>query len=142
MIIHTSLTMAQMHDALPDGVAFDQVFASGSRTHPRKFAVRLTGSGYRVNSGNRGAGDLIGATWDEWGLFLAHVFDADPGARAGAPPYNGRNHYHAVTGYRFAGQVMPADTHRRHRWTRDGARRQRCTGCTASIDWNLLSHAV
>jgi hypothetical protein len=133
MIIHTSATWRQMHDALPKGVAFDRIHESGSRTHHHKFTVRLTGSGYRVNTGNHGAGELLGATWDEWGLFLANVYDVDPEALCPVPGYRNRLQFHLLTAGRFTDRTMPADTHRRHQWTYDVATgAQSCTKCSAT----------
>jgi hypothetical protein len=132
VLIHTSLTERQMWQALPEGVSFDRISESGSRTHRRKFNVLLTGSGYRVNTGRYGAGDWQGATWDEWGLFLANVYDADPSALCPVPGYRSRIHFHVLTAGRFTDRTMPADTHRRHRWTYDVATgEQSCTKCSA-----------
>lgn len=82
----------------------------GSRTHAGAFEVQLgtfekdsLPKGYRdqhgnvmhvrrfKNTGDRGAsseyygecGAIWAATWDEWGWFIAYVFEADPDARFG-----------------------------------------------------------
>jgi hypothetical protein len=112
MKIHTNLDRDQLTAAARTaGVRFERFEQSGSRTHPRKFDVLLSGSsGRRANFG----GDFEAASWDEWGIFLNLIFRADPDARAGEY-YQAREHFRWATGHRFD-TLTPADQHRNHRW--------------------------
>ncbi|MGO1566441.1 MAG: hypothetical protein ACTHXC_00325 [Brachybacterium sp.] len=107
----------------------------GSRTRTQGFEVRLEGNGHPVNSGNRGAGDTRGATWDEWGVVIARLFDVDPDALWGSnkyPVYQSRGAFHVQTDWRFEDLELPEDTHRRHHWEFTEAPREfACTKCTA-----------
>lgn len=102
--VHASLTM---HRSLSRRHAFD---------------VRLTGTSSRRPNGwdPQWWDDVHAATWDEWGMFLATLFDLDPNAIVGSvkhPIYAGREHFHAVTRGRF--KMLTADQqHGRagHRW--------------------------
>lgn len=109
----------------------------GSHSHARAFEVSLEGNGYRKNTGTSGAGEEIGATWDEWGVFLARLFEIDPHALCGSvknPVYKDAASFHYRTGTRFADLDMPEDTHKRHNWHYDGpgAGSWSCTKCTAT----------
>lgn len=117
-----------------DGVSAD-VQVHGSRTHRYGLEVQLSGSGYRRNSGHYGASDEIGATWDEWGIWLNLLFELDPGARVGRdfssnggrPIYANREDFHHCTDERYK-TLKVADQHRRHtwRWETDGYGRSVC----------------
>jgi len=141
MRLHTDLiTELDIHAAtggLPN--VYADVFSHGSRSRERAFEVRLTGNGYRVNSGNRGAGFENGATWDEWGVFLARLFEVDPHAFWGSatrPVYPSRQVFHQITGNRFREGELPADTHRRHTWEVHIPRLRECIRCSAVDDFN------
>lgn len=125
----------QIHTNNPDAVAdaireaaaklpgvYADITAHGSRSHAGAVALKLEGNGYRVNPGwAYGDRDTFGATWDEWGVVLAHLFAADADAVAGtprAPIYDGATDFHDQTGERFASLEMPTDTHKRHTWRR------------------------
>ena len=120
-----------------------KVSEHSSRTRARAFKVRLFGDSSRgPNSGQYGM-DNYGkaATWDQWGLFLSVLFDADPDARVGGaknPTYINRDHFHWSTGGRYLGTPdddgvrgvdAPTGTfltsgkgyHRQHRWTSGGS---------------------
>lgn len=99
----------------------------GSRTHPRAFEVQLGTEdktslpcgytdqyGHKMNvrryknSGSCGAAsewatgcNVYAATWDEWGWFIAAVFDADPQARFDTR-YLSRADFDAKTGGKFS----------------------------------------
>lgn len=125
MKIHTSATAQQVLDAVKavPGVFLHNPLTEGrSATHPRRFELRLEGSGGRNNTGLYGAGDYQGATWDEWGAVLGGIFRADPKARMGgsekAPVYRNAEQFHVITGERFVEPGIPNDTHSRHRWVR------------------------
>lgn len=84
----------------------------GSRSHDHAFAVNLTGDGTvnkrRVNYGTSQTRDRFdrefAATWDQWGVFLAVLFDRDPDMIAG--PYKGVDDFHRQTGNVFMGAVV------------------------------------
>lgn len=137
MRIHTdTITHLDIYDAArAAGSAVDFTAEEhASRTHARAYEVKLTGSSpRRPNTGRRGADwgtDEHAATWDEWGLFLAHLYDVDPDARAGGakiPVYRNASDFYVKTGDRFdpenPDRVTPATQHRTgHRWTYDGGR--------------------
>jgi hypothetical protein len=76
----------------------------GSRSHREAIefglyyaSAKLPGDGRRwKNTGGRGASDLLAATYDEHGIFLAEVFALDASARlAGA--YDGRDDFNRKT---------------------------------------------
>lgn len=116
MRIHTSVDAAQIRESLraaealngvPAHVYIDRLATCGSRSHDHAFDVHLgadekmTGEKRRPpNSGSYGASDdgrfaRWAATYDEWGWFLAQVFEADPDAKAG--PYGSRRDFHLKT---------------------------------------------
>lgn len=70
-----------------DGVTWGSVHVAGSRSRARRFSVRLSGSSrYAMRS----LPDKS-PTWDEWGIFLAAIFELDPHAVCGI--YKGRNDF-------------------------------------------------
>jgi len=85
-----------------------------SRSRNRAFKFSLTGS-----SNHRGQfsnGDWDAATWDEWGIFLNHLFEIDPLANNGTKyGYLSAQHFHWVTGDRFR-TIKPRQQHRKHHW--------------------------
>lgn len=132
MKIHTSLMPEQLYTVLRNAGApinFESRETLGSRTHAYGYNILLTGSGGRSNTGNFGAGNYFGATWDEWGAFFGALYDLDPNARCGGtvvnPAYRNASHFHYLTADRFQkdpkrGNVhLPADTHPRHQWKVD-----------------------
>ena|SRR5215471_2483819 len=116
MKLHTSLTMqevdATLHRVKTKGlIAWDVDFAVGipgrSATHPYGYEIQLgtydqdsLPAGYTDQNGHRlrvrrtrqgnGGEKRWGATWHEWGWFIAEVFAADPGARWGQDPARAR----------------------------------------------------
>jgi hypothetical protein len=90
MLIHSdTLTPTDIFSVVPTGcylAVFDhpgfgntRVGISGSRTHERKFTVRLSGS---TRNAMRNLPDMA-ATWDEWGIFIAALFKLDSNAKIG-----------------------------------------------------------
>lgn len=114
----------------------------GSRSRDGAVELRLEGNGYARNTGQYGAdGYEQGATWDEWGVVLAAIFDTDPNAFAGSakyPVYAGAGHFHAITCNRFTPEGLPGDTHKRHNWR--GGYPRTCTKCSAAIDRSAGEH--
>lgn len=102
------------------GVGIDAM-AHGSRSHVRSLEVKLTGTSTR-RPNDRGASDDYAATWDEWGMFLARMFAADPDMVAGTvknPIYACADHFRWSTGGRY--DTLTADAqHRNHRWEFSG----------------------
>lgn len=114
-----------------------------SQTHPRAFEIKLSGDSTRgPNSGQYGMdGYGKAATWDQWGLFLSALFEADPEMRVGGaahPIYADAEHFHWITANRYRGTVddngiprVDAPTgmffhpgnggyHRQHKWEYQG----------------------
>jgi hypothetical protein len=108
-LIHKDFTDAA-HKA---GVDIVELSEHGSQSRTKAFKFQLTGSSaFRSQWGNNG---LQAATWDEWGIFLAHLFDVDPDAHTGKYSYLSSAHYHWVTGDRFR-TLTPSQQHKRHKW--------------------------
>ena len=135
MRIHTNTLYApDLQDAVNDldGVS---VTASqhGSRDYARAFEVRLEGNGR--TGGQWGNTTAKGATWDEYGVFLARLYAIDPYMLCGSPKrplYLSRDDFDFQTGYRFEDGTMPEDTHKQHRWERETDMAQVCVKCSAS----------
>lgn len=87
MRIHSdTLSVIDIYDAVSDlpGV-YVTVSEHGSRARRKSFEVSLEGNGYARKTGFYGSDrSTRGATWDEWGVFLARLFDVDPRAFAGS----------------------------------------------------------
>lgn len=67
------------------GVTFAKKTVHGSRTHKRAFEIVLRGnSRRRPNGGDYGADDGYAATFDQWGIFLAHLYVEDSTLRCWA----------------------------------------------------------
>lgn len=89
------------------GVFIDVLSSHGSRSRARAFEVRLAAEPGKDRNGNvrrpRNSGSygsdgrdpFKGATYDEWGYFIAELFERDPDAVFG--PYNGRDDFHRKT---------------------------------------------
>lgn len=119
MHVHTDhLTADDMRSILretigPRGVIFDDErgeLVSGrsrSRHHRHTFYLVATdGYGRRwANSGFRGASHRKAATYDEWGVFLAKLFERDEEAKAGS--YNGRQDFERQTDRTVAMWLVP-----------------------------------
>lgn len=120
------------------GVHMD-ISVHGSRSRRLAFEVKLTGnSPSRPNSGKHGADgfelDEHAATWDEWGVIIARVFELDQRAfwgNAKRPVYGGAVDFHYQTATRFLSGEMPRDTHPRHTWRFDQVGVFTCTKCSA-----------
>jgi hypothetical protein len=97
------------------GVAFTRFDLKGSRSHAQAFDVILTGSSHRRQN-TRGRTDDMAATWDEWGMFLGHLFDLDP-AMVATGAYESGEHFHWATGGRYRrGSLHPSTQHANHNW--------------------------
>jgi hypothetical protein len=99
MKIHTNtLTRRDFEHALPEGTWLYECREAdfGSRTHDRAFQVRLSGSHKVALSGVVG---VKAATYEEWGEFLARLFQFDPAAKCGN--YKTAEDFNRQTNYAF-----------------------------------------
>ena len=125
MRIHTSSNVS--HDdiltAASSAEAWAEITEHGSRKRSHAFEVHLTGSSKRRNATNTD----YAATWDQWGIFIAAVFEIDP--EATMTYYTDAADFHYQTGTRFA-DGRPADMHGDHTFRWNGSATQ-CTKCSA-----------
>jgi hypothetical protein len=129
MRIHTSACINHFRAAARcAGVSFERLEHHGSRSDLQAFDVVLNGSGRNHPWGR----DYQAATWDEWGMFLAEVFNYDPNAKAGNA-YIGRSDFRDKTCNRFD-TLTPRHQHRNHRWSHGTPRYQSCA-CGAERIW-------
>jgi hypothetical protein len=142
MRIHTAADSAAMYEAARFAGVSLAMTRHGSRTHSHAFNVTLEGSSNRrpnPGSGQGGDPDARAATWEEWGMFLARVFAADPAARTtGGGGYDGADDYHWQTGDRFR-TLTPNGQHKRHAWQVGTPGEQRCE-CGAVRRWNVAGY--
>lgn len=127
MRIHTSATLEDVREAGKVArVTFTTLAEHGSRSRDRAFEVILSGESSRWPNGGRDTMNGKAATWDQWGVFLAHLFDVDPQLRCQA--YDGAYDFHMQTTERFA-DGWPDDAHGDHSWdwTSGGGRCRRCS---------------
>jgi hypothetical protein len=107
--VHEALGRAIAKGKVAEHVMLDTCAEYRSQSRARGIEIQLgtydkePGDGRRwTNSGNRGANSdanqgtgLYAATWDEWGWFLAELFDADPEAKCDR--YDGRFEFQRIT---------------------------------------------
>jgi hypothetical protein len=91
-------------------VDFTRFDLKGSRSRAQAFDVILTGDSGRQQNGG---GDEA-ASWDQWGIFLGHLFRLDQHLKT--PYYDDAEHFVWMTGGRFTPEFGPGDCHRRHKW--------------------------
>ena len=135
MRMHTdTLTLDDLRDAARLARVEMEFTTHGSRKRKRAFDVKLTGeSRRRPNGGNIGAGTGYAATWDQWGVFLGHLFECDPSMVT--PYYENAGDFHYRTAYRFEDE-WPADAHGDHRFEYVGVPySQSCKKCSAVTRW-------
>ena len=110
MRLHSDIiTRTDIFAALPRDVGAE-VMEHGSRKRARAFEVSLSGLGARhtrkKNSGQYGAGYDYAATWDDWGLWLAALYEIDPDMHA--TYYKNRDDFYEQTRRRVPdGMVAP-----------------------------------
>ncbi len=131
MRIHTNATRQTISEAISKaGVTAIRLTEHKSRTHARAFDVALAGSSKRRGQADR---NEYAGTWDEWGIFLATIFDEDIATKC--PAYNGADDFHHKTGYRFENGA-PGDAHGDHTFRYSGTPYvQGCTKCSATMTW-------
>jgi hypothetical protein len=71
------------------------------RPHGWNVLLYRNDSARTFNSGQYGAGRAGAASWDDWGEFLAVLFQRDPGLRVGRR-YDGYIQFHKTTQWRYA----------------------------------------
>lgn len=104
MFIHTVLTESELRATMPrtglDDVRLHILGTGRSRSHPNRFEVALRGVGARhthvprTHILDRSEYERA-ATYDDWGWWLAEVFEMDETARCGN--YRGRQEFEQVT---------------------------------------------
>lgn len=105
MKIHTDLTAADMENALDNsGIVGASLLmqVKQSRSKARRFDIYFDAepmNGRRLSQHYDDGRQVVGITYDEWGLFINQIYLKDPTARVG--PYKSREHFHDVTDYRF-----------------------------------------
>jgi hypothetical protein len=98
-----TLTEADFYSALtrtPDPVymeSFEPLNRPQIRTRGWNVLIGRDGSHRPFATGTRGAGDRGAATWDDWGRYLAVLFDMDPDLQVPSAKYAGRASFHART---------------------------------------------
>ena len=134
MKIHTNLTAADLRAALDaSGIQNASLLMQEkrSRSHDRRFDVYFDAEpmkGRRQSQHYHDGMPVIGATYDEWGLWIEQVFQRDPGAKVG--PYKDHHHFREVTGLRFD-SLEWVDQHARHSFEWVGDHTFECSGCGA-----------
>ena len=133
MRIHSDSIRVSDLNAAARAARVDMEFTThGSRKRDHAFNVNLTGESKRRPNRNH-ASDEFAATWDQWGVFLAALFDVDP--NASMTYYDGSADFHYRTAHRFA-SGWPKDAHGDHRFKYDGIPyEQSCTKCSAVQRW-------
>lgn len=153
MRIHTdTLTTRDIYEAARIGHADVVVLTEHkSRSRDHAFTVKLEGDSRRRPNGGRTGGDGSGyaATWDQWGVFLAVLFDRDP--EMVTPYYADAYTFHWQTDFRFVPQTKyfnaagsgvivwwPEDAHGDHTFRFAGEPGgQECTKCSAIRRWQF-----
>lgn len=145
MKLHVSnnVTTKTLHDAAKVARVTLEFTSHGSRSADHAFNVTLRGeSRRRPNFGTSKTADRFAgpysdyaATWDQWGVFFAEIFKADPYAHctsyADVADFNEKTNDRFVDGW-------PEDTHGDHTFRWAGVpRQQTCTKCTATMTWGV-----
>ena len=120
MKLHTKLDYSQITNAMrevkqrgqvTEDVFFVQFDYENSRSHANGWKIQLgtfdkttgpTKSRHYKNTGQWGADSdsrIWAATYNEWGWFIAEIFEMDPDATFGY--YKGINDFHKKTGWKF-----------------------------------------
>ena len=112
MRLHTYATEDTIRDAAAKaGATLERFTRHGSRSRDHAFEVILSGDGRR--GGQWAGGDTKSATWDQWGIFLNHIYEVDQTMKCWA--YEDADDFHWKTGERFKSLKL-ADQHIQHRW--------------------------
>lgn len=115
MKIRTSIAQSEMRNiARAVGVTFSRCIVGGARSHAASYDIVLSGSGRRRNC----EGD-VGATWDEWGAFLARIFAVDPSTTTGV--YRNSAHFTWSTNDRYNLGNPEGTSCPDHKWQYEGS---------------------
>lgn len=119
MRLHSdTLTPKEIRTAVAavDGVSIGGLTSHGSRSRNAAWELNLTGHGRSGGQwGNHS--DRPTASWDDWGMVLHRLFDADPRmivGTPGRPTYDGRDDFHAETVDRYR-TLTPDQAHHQHK---------------------------
>lgn len=134
MLIHTDSPGIVEDAIIQAALKLDNVFwateRGGSQSRSHSISLHLEGSGHLGNTATSPGTLRPRATWDEWGVVLAHIFEADRHARTAQ--YEGIEDFHHKTADRFDALELPEDTHITHRWLpRENGIEDFCTKCSA-----------
>lgn len=143
MRIHANtLTTSEIYKAARIArVEVEHLTEHGSRKRAHAFEVKLSGESRRRPNNNGAHGDVFAATWDQWGVFLACLFDADNEITIPSA-YEDRENFQFKTDARFVkigggwDNYWPADAHGDHTFRYAGIPyTQSCTKCSATYRW-------
>jgi hypothetical protein len=134
MRIHTDQnTWSNLYDAARVArVSFDRSRSFRSSIRESGFDITLEGESRR-RPNNRGSSDGHAATWDQWGVFLGHLFNIDPDMVVGTPKrpvYASETDFERQTDRRFVAGIWPEDAHGDHVFRYDGLS-MKCLRCSA-----------
>lgn len=110
---HVDITRWEKSEARKRALRWDIALSGDSAS------MQGNGDGYRA------------ATWDQWGIFLADLFETDPNLTT--EYYADREAFHAITDDRFT-TLTYEQSHRKHDWRYMPIGRTMhyaCNGCTA-----------
>ena len=121
-------------------VSVEDISRHGSRSRDHAYNVNLSGESRRRPNRSH-APDEYAATWDQWGVFLAHLFDVDPNMTV-PTMYKTYDDFTYRTYARFTkigggwDKFWPEDAHGDHRFEYMGfPGMQGCTKCSAVQRW-------
>ena len=143
MRIHANtLTTSEIYKAARIArVEIEHLTEHGSRKRAHAFEVKLSGESRRRPNNNGAHGDVFAATWDQWGVFLACLFDADNKITIPSA-YEDRDQFQYRTDARFVKigggweNYWPNDAHGDHTFRYAGIPyTQQCTKCSATQRW-------
>ena len=143
MRIHANtLTSSKIYEAARIArVTVEHLTEHGSRKRAHAFEVKLSGESRRRPNNNGAHGDVFAATWDQWGVFLACLFDADDSIII-PTAYEDRDQFQYRTDARFVKigggweNYWPNDAHGDHTFRYAGIPyTQGCTKCSAVQRW-------
>lgn len=134
MRIHTdSIRYSDLLEAAKAARVEVEITTHGSRKRDHAFNVNLTGESKRRPNRSH-ASDEYAATWDQWGVFIGHLFLVDENAVFGSM-YDGVDEFNFRTDHRFV-HGWPKDAHGDHRFKYSGLPyTHQCTKCSATQRW-------
>lgn len=105
--VYNQLTRSKHAGQVDSFVSFEILEQRGSRTHSHAFEVQLSWDGDKIkgdgrrfkNTGKSGADSVYAASYDEWGWFIARLFEMDPTAKFGH--YSGADNFHGHTKFAY-----------------------------------------